>query len=110
MPRSKYPRRCVQTSGTFGRRQQVRRSAGQRWRLNKREQQGAGIADQVIDGVQQGVDQAKQASNPSNIDVANRNCVMVDGVPTIVPATGLTLPGPHDIGPPCLMVFGVNPH
>jgi hypothetical protein len=80
----------------------------------QKQQQGQQIADQVIDNVQQGLDQANQANQrpaaPEGLDVADSKCTMVDGVPTIIPPTGLILPGSHQVGPPCFMVFGVEPH
>jgi hypothetical protein len=80
----------------------------------QKQKQGQEIAGQVVDDVQQGLDQAQQANQrppaPDGLDVADADCTMVDGVPTIIPPTGLTLPGSHQIGPPCFMVFGVEPH
>jgi hypothetical protein len=77
----------------------------------QKQQQGQEIAGQVIDNVQKGLDQANQRPPaPQGVDVASSKCTMVDGVPTMIPPTGLTLPGSHQVGPPCFMVFGVEPH
>jgi hypothetical protein len=77
----------------------------------QKQQQGQQIAGEVIDNVQQGLDQANQRpAAPEGLDVADSKCTMVDGVPTIIPPSGLVLPGSHQVGPPCFMVFGVEPH
>ena len=46
---------------------------------------------------------------PAGVDVASGNCMMIDGIPTMV-ANGQVFNGYHNFGPPCWSVFGVDPH
>lgn len=55
-------------------------------------------------------DGPQKPANPSNVDVSDKACVMIDGIPTIIPPAGLVMEGQHDTGLPCFYVFGVNPH
>ena len=64
--------------------------------LDQQEQQGAGIANQVIDNVQQGVDQAKQANealNPQNSTEGLGIMVNLNGVPYCMPLNKPLPPG-----------------
>ena len=46
-----------------------------------------------------------QPNNPNGADVTSPNCMIIDGVPTMV-ANGQVFEGYHDFGPPCPVVFG----
>jgi hypothetical protein len=63
--------------------------------LDQQQQQGAGIANQVIDNVQQGVDQAKQANEALNPSSADGLGIMVNlnGVPYCMPLNKPLPPG-----------------
>ena len=44
-------------------------------------------------------------ANPNGVDLTSPNCMIIDGVPTMV-ANGQVFEGYHDFGPPCPVVFG----
>jgi len=46
---------------------------------------------------------------PAGVDVGSVNCMMIDGIPTVV-SNGQVFEGYHNFGPPCWSVFGVDPH
>lgn len=73
--------------------------------------QGAGIAGEIVDGVQDGLDQATQQGQQGNsegLDLADMNCMVVDGVPMMV-ANGQVFRNVHTMQP-CWAVHGLTPH
>ncbi len=47
-------------------------------------------------------------TNPNNVDLADKNCWVVNGVPTMW-SPGLTT-GPGQAAMPCYFVYGLQPH
>ena len=102
------------------------------------DQKGAGIANQAIDDAKQGIDQAKQTADQAKqaadqanqaadqakqaadqakqgtdqakkgIDLSDKNCWLVDGVPTMWSPALSTSPGHTAV--PCYSVYGLTPH
>ena len=85
---------------------------------------GAGIANQAVDDAKkaadqakQGVDQAKQGADQAKqgadqgqkaIDLSDKNCWLVNGVPTMW-SPGLAT-GPGQTAVPCYSAYGLTPH
>jgi methyl-accepting chemotaxis protein len=79
--------------------------------------QAADQAKEAADQAKQGVDQAKQAADQAKqgagqgqkpIDLADKNCWLVDGVPTMWTPALHTSPGQTAV--PCYSVYGLQPH
>lgn len=85
---------------------------------------GAGIANRVVGEAQSAADQAARAAGqngqtnqpadrPPQDLITNSACIIFNGVPTLIPPTGLTrTASPMDSpmeGKPCWFAFGVTP-
>ncbi|KLO31674.1 hypothetical protein ABW16_02310 [Mycolicibacter heraklionensis] len=84
---------------------------------DQEQDQGAGIAQRVIDETKQGADRANKALQEANqgndqakkaIDLSDKNCWVVNGVPTMW-SPGLAT-GPGQRAEPCYYVYGLTPH
>ena len=74
------------------------------------QQKAAGIANQAIDQAKDGADKAKRAADQGQkaIDLSDKNCWLVNGVPTMwSPAL---VSGPGQTAVPCYSAYGLTPH
>ncbi len=88
----------------------AKQAADQAKQASDQAKQAADQAKQATDQAQQAADQAKKATDQGQkgIDLSDKNCWLVNGVPTMWSPALVT--GPGQTAVPCYSAYGLKPH